>query len=191
MKTFTVTMLIMLNFSCATRTEPLAPKQVPLGAAVFLKIPPPACFKSSRQLRQRIEVTYLKEKKSLEALLRITDRRVQLIGLNSLGIEVFSLDYDGVDLKIEQLRPFAESFDPAFILADLSLAYAQSKCLAQHLSGPFAIAETSRFREIKEAGRPLIEIRYQNQDRLSGGLELKNLLRAYSYKIIFLEETPL
>jgi hypothetical protein len=162
-----------------------------IGNSVWLHLPNPKCLSKPRQVRQLLELTYKNEKKVIEAILKIENQRIQLIGLSPLGVEIFSLDYDGFVLKSQLLIPLSESFNPAFILADLSLAYADKGCLTKHLSGPFEINDSFGHREIYEASKKLIEINYQKEDRLGGGLEFKNLLRAYSYKITFLEELSL
>src|SRR5438128_388668 len=78
----------------------LAPAPKPTVDA--LPLLSPATLGFSRSVQQVLHVAYGEQDATLSAVLTVTPERLQVIGLNAVGLRLFTLDYDGAALKTER-----------------------------------------------------------------------------------------
>ena len=153
-----------------------------------LPLLPPAALGATRSVQQVLHVAYGDQGATLSAVLTVTPQNVQVIGLNAVGLRLFTLDYDGTTLKSERLPGLPEQIDPARVLADLELAFWPLTALqgALHDAGYQVTEPFARTRRLERDGKLVAEVHYAG-DPWSGRLWLSNFQFGYSLAV---DSTP-
>lgn len=93
------------------------------GAATTLPLLPPASLGAPLQAQQILHAAYGSDEATLQCVVETDATLLSIVCLTALGQRVFTLTYDGHELKALR-APFApDSIDPQHIVADLQLAY--------------------------------------------------------------------
>lgn len=94
-----------------------------MSAATTLPLLPPASLGAPLQARQILHAAYGSDEATLQCVVDADGALLSVVCLTALGQRVFTLTYDGRELKTLR-APFApDSIDPQRIVADLQLAY--------------------------------------------------------------------
>lgn len=124
----------MLNFRPSSCIAPIAaallaacangPTARPAAsAATTLPLLPPASLGAPLQAQQILHAAYGSDEATLQCVVDADSAVLSIVCLTALGQRVFTLSYDGRELKALR-APFApDSIDPQRIVADLQLAY--------------------------------------------------------------------
>ena len=146
---------------------------------------PPAALGGAHSAQQVLHVAYGDQEATLSAVLTVSRDHLQVIGLNAVGLRLFTLDYDGAQLKTERMPGLPEQIDPARVLADLQLAFWPLTALQNatrdsewRVSEPYA-----RTRRLKRAGKLAAEVHYADGKPWQGRLWLSNYQFGYSLAV--------
>ncbi|WP_051362213.1 DUF3261 domain-containing protein [Solimonas soli] len=83
----------------------------------------PASVGAPLQVQQILHAAYGSDESTLQCVVSDDAETLSVVCLTAMGQRVFTLDYDGRELKAQR-APFApDAIDPARIVADLQLAY--------------------------------------------------------------------
>lgn len=145
----------------------------------------PAALGSVQSVQQVLHVAYGEQQATLNAVLTVTPEHLQVIGLNAVGLRLFTVDYDAAGLRAERLPGLPAEIDPARMLADLQLAFwplaalqAAARGSAWEVSEPFA-----GMRRLRRAGRLIAEVHYADDHPWQGRLWLANYEFGYSLAV--------
>ena len=178
MRTLPAALCAVTLCSCAhTQTVQRAPELFPLLA--------PETLGTSQSVQQVLNVAYADKEATLTAVLTATPQHVQVIGLNAVGVRLFTVDYDGVSVKSERLPGLPDQIEPQRMLADLQLAFWPLPTLQQALQGStYEVGEpTPGTRRLKRAGKLAAEVHYADDHPWSGRLWLANYAFGYSLAV--------
>jgi hypothetical protein len=108
-----------------------------------------------------------------------------VVGLNPLGVRLFTLRYDGKDMHVEKAPGVPDAITPDRLLADLQLVYWPLRPLQETLqaAGFELTAPTPGSRRLRRGGRLVAEVHYAGDDAWSGRAWLVNLEFGYSLQI--------
>jgi hypothetical protein len=150
----------------------------------------PSTLGAERSVQQVLNVAYRDQEATLSVVLDVTQTHLQVIGLNAVGVRLFTIDYDGDHLKAERLPGLPEQIDAQRMLADLQLALWPLTALqAATQNTTYTIGEpTAGTRRVKRAGKLYEEVHYAGSDPWTGKLWLANFEFGYS---IAVESAPL
>src|SRR3546814_3823509 len=110
----------------------LAPADEAASTSPPLPLLSPASLGASLQAEQVLHVAYGSDEHSLQCVVRDDAKSLSLICLTGMGQRVFTLDYDGSDLKTWR-APFApDAIDPQRIVADLQLNRKSTRLNSSH-----------------------------------------------------------
>jgi hypothetical protein len=174
--------LVLLSACASQQTVQRAPEIFP--------VLPPATLGAERSVQQVLSVSFRDQEATLSVVLNVTPTHLQAVGLNAVGVRLFTIDYDGEHLKTERLPGLPEAIDAQRMLADLQLALWPLIALqAATQNTTFAIGEPiAGTRRVKRAGQLYEEVHYAGADPWSGRLWLSNYEFGYS---IAVESAPL
>jgi hypothetical protein len=82
----------------------------------------PASFGRSAQFEQLLHAAHGAQDASLLCMVTITPQQITVLGLTAMGQRVFTLSYDGSELRAERSSFAPERIQPQRILADIQLA---------------------------------------------------------------------
>jgi hypothetical protein len=161
----------------------MAPR--PASVVAGLPVLAPATLGESRTAQQVLHVAFGGRDATLSAVLSITPERLQVVGLNAVGLRLFTVEYAGGELKSERSPGLPSEVDPARVLADLQLAFwplaalqAATRDTAYEISEPYA-----RARRLKRDGRLIAEVHYADDRPWNGRVWLSNFEHGYSLAV--------
>lgn len=175
--------IALLLCACAhEQTVQRAPEIFPVLA--------PSTLGAERSVQQVLHVAYGEQEATLSVVLTVTPSHLEAIGLNAVGVRLFTVDYDGEHLRTERLPGLPEQIDAQRVLADLQLALWPLKALqGATQNSTYAIGEpVAGTRRVLRAGKLYAEVHYAGADPWSGRLWLSNYGFGYS---IAVESAPL
>ncbi|HZP13262.1 MAG TPA: DUF3261 domain-containing protein [Nevskiaceae bacterium] len=167
-----------------------AHEQTVQSAPEIFPVLPPSTLGTERSVQQVLNVSYRDQEATLSVVLDVTQAHLQVVGLNAVGVRLFTIDYDGERLKTEKLPGLPDAIDARRMLADLQLALWPLTALqAATQNSTYAIGEpTAGTRRVKRSGKLYEEVHYAGTDPWSGKLWLSNYEFGYS---IAVESAPL
>jgi hypothetical protein len=155
-------LLALLLAACARApvTEP-PPPQGPL-----LPLPAPAALGPDRTARYVLRIAYAGGETALQAAVNLAGGKLMLVGVDALGLRLFTLHYDGLGLKTEVAPSAPRGLDPARIIGDALLAYAPLPAWREALAGtPWELTEPAPgSRRLRRGGRLIAEVHYGGDD---------------------------
>lgn len=146
----------------------------PQRAAPALDAPPllaPSSLGATMQAQQILHAAYGSDEATLQCVVNADAELLSVICLTAMGQRVFSLDYDGRELKALR-APFApSSIDPARIVADLQLAYWPLSALqpAWQRAGYELSEPRPGLRRLQSGGRLVAEVHEAMPAQSEGG----------------------
>ena len=167
-----------------------AHEQAVQRAPEIFPVLPPSTLGAERSAQQVLSVSYRDQEATLSVVLNVTQTHLQAIGLNAVGVRLFTIDYDGAQLKTEKLPGLPAQIDAQRMLADLQLALWPLTALqAATNNTTYSIGEpVAGTRRVKRSGKLYEEVHYSGADPWSGKLWLSNYEFGYS---IAVESAPL
>jgi hypothetical protein len=157
----------------------------PASVAAGLPLLAPATLGESRTVQQVLHVAFGDRDATLNAVLSLTPEKLQVVGLNAVGLRLFTVEYAGGELKSERAPGLPAEVDPARVLSDLQLAFwplsalqAATRDTAYEIIEPYA-----RARRLKRNGRLIAEVHYADDRPWSGRVWLSNFEHGYSLAV--------
>lgn len=147
---------------------------------------PPAEIPAAILLKQRVTLSIKGQQRQFLVISKFSTERIVLVALLPTGQKLFTLDYDGIELKQESLAPV--EIPTRDILAIMQFALWPETSVKQHYaqSQGWITLFSSNQRELRRASGSLLKISYHPQ-----GLTVDNTLHGYQVEIYTLEKVDL
>jgi hypothetical protein len=190
MKLYSIICILLLTLflnSCALlRTSSEQTPTVTVLNQVSVQLPKPVAFGFNGSATQILTATYTINNAvktySSQVEIEKTPHKLLMVALSGFGAEVFSLQYDGVNIHSTSLPMPNAAMGVKHALADFIFTYAPPDVLNVMLQGTgLQLTGTAKMRVIRYQHKPVIKIYYQNIDPWQGKVTLHNL--ALHYKI--------
>lgn len=122
---------------------------------------------------------------TLSCVVTVNGGQMSVIGLNALGVRLFTLRYDGKLVSVEKSPGLPEKFNPEWLIADLQFVFWPLASLQGPLiEAGFQIIEPSPgTRQLRHGGLLIAEAHYPGADAWVGHSSLVNLEHNYSLQI--------
>jgi len=140
---------------------------------------------------QQIVIKTKKDKFEFVSLLEIHPYKLNLVALTPVGQKLFQLQYQPQQLNFSG-HGVPASFEPAFLLTDISLIYGKEKSLRQcfaQVKTPFSLKLSEDYagkgmsRLLRVGGDDEITISYSGKEVWGSNIMFKNKSRHYSIEI--------
>jgi hypothetical protein len=153
---------LVLLAGCAT--QPAAERTGPLLDPPL----PPASLGRELSASELVTAEHGGRSYRMRVELEVTAERLVVVGLSITGVPLFTLEQTAAGLNVESPAGDRLPFDPAYMLSDLQLVHWPADVLAQALAarGLELAAEPGARRVLDRAGRPLVEIAYDDATTL-------------------------
>jgi len=156
-------------------------QRIDIANEVFLVLPRADELTESFDATQVISAEYEDENRSFEAHLEARPGRITIVGLNTIGMVLFSITYDGTELLASGVAE-AQVINARYVLADVLMSHWDAEWLIPRLEGAtLEVAESSR--TVRRNGDIVIEIGYDSGSSWSGNARLVHHERGYSLRI--------
>lgn len=146
----------------------------------------PAAFGEHLISNQQVTITSTDHKFEFLAQLEVDKDRLVLVALTPIGQKLFQIIYRKQDLKFERFG-IPDAFDPAFLLADISLIYGDERildrCYSQTSLPHPEIEITKQQRAVIYPEGNKISIIYSRNDRWASDIVFTNSIRSYKIEI--------
>lgn len=176
-------MLLALLAGCVStpRTPPVGETDWPLLS--------PASLAQTRQSAQVLHGDYGDASFSLRSVVTVDARQLTVIGLTSLGLRAFTVNYDGRNLREERAPQVPEALRTRQLLNDLQLVFWPLPALQQawQAAGGEVSEPYPGTRRLRRAGSLLAEVHYA-ADPWNGRVWLRHFDHPYS---LYIESSPL
>jgi hypothetical protein len=122
---------------------------------------------------------------TMNCVVTVKDGVMTVIGLNAMGVRLFTLRHDGQRIQVEKAFAIPEAITPERLLADLQLVFWPLQPLQETLArAGYELGEiTPATRRLKRGDRLVAEVHYGSADAWSGRSWLVNLEFGYSLQI--------
>lgn len=146
----------------------------------------------ARTVVQQVEAQYGEHSERFIGQLEFHgDGRLTLAALSPLGQRLFLLQYDGRRLDYQPFAPLAGRFEPAYVLADLELAFWPVERLRPSLrAAGFELDEDQGVRRLSRDGALLASVRITPGAHWPARVVLDNPGRHYRLTLTTLEVSP-
>lgn len=146
----------------------------------------PSVYQVNLISNQQVTITTAEQSFEFLAQLEISSERLVLVALTPIGQKLFQIQYRPQELNYESFG-IPDSFEPAFLLADISLIYADKKvldgCYLQTGYAIPAIQHEKQERRVQFPGHKQIVISYSGRDKWNSDILFSNPNRSYSIQI--------
>ncbi len=146
----------------------------------------PSAFNERLISNQQVTITTAEHKFEFLAQLEVNKDRLVLVALTPIGQKLFQIVYRKKDLQFERFG-IPDAFDPVFLLADVSLIYADDQtlnhCYSQTSLPRPVIETTKQQRVVIYPGENEIRIIYSRADRWASNIVFINPIRGYKIEI--------
>ncbi len=189
MKSLCYVILLMLAFlltGCLPvhkSTQALQALSLVPGKAVHL--PALASLKTNLSASQVLQAHYAKGKTlSAEVHLELSASRFVIVAFGGWGGEVFSLEYNGKQLKTSHLPMPHAKLAINNMLRDFMFTYAPVRTVRTMLAGTgVKLSVTKKKRTFMAHGQPYMRIRYSHAEPWRGTIHLRNYVQHYRLSI--------
>ena len=163
--------------ACASTAPQTAPTPRPLVS--------PASLGSDRVVNQVVRGAFGAREFTLNCVVTMKDGAMTLVGLNSLGVRLFTVRYDGNTVQSEAAPAMSGPLMPERLLADLQLVYWPLASLSQPMAAAgWQLSEPSTgIRRLRRGEQLVAEAHYSTGDPWSGRSWLVNFELGYSLQI--------
>ena len=156
-------------------------QRIDIANEVFLLLPRADELVESFDATQVISAEYEDESRSFEAHLEARPGKITIVGLNTIGVVLFSITYDGNELFAGGVAE-AQVINARYVLADVLMSHWDVEWLKPRLEGA-TLAATESSRTVRRDGEAIIEIMYDSGTSWSGNARLTHRERGYSLRI--------
>jgi hypothetical protein len=146
---------------------------------------PPASLGSERVVNQVVRGAFGSREVTFNCAVTVKDGAMTLVGLNSLGMRLFTVRYDGKTVQSETTPAMQGPFVPERLIADMQLVFWPLESLANPLreSGWQLSEPAAGIRRLRHGGQLIAEAHYSGADPWSGRSWLVNFEYGYSLQI--------
>jgi hypothetical protein len=164
-------------------------QRIAIATDVFLMLPQASELSESFNATQVIAAQYADRSFSFEAHLESRPGKITIVALGALGGALFSISYDGVELRASGSVE-TQVINAEYVLADVLLAHWDVDWLNQHLQGAsIEAAEDGESRFLSRQDELVVDINYDTSDPWGGKATLTHLERGYVLDIRTVEYT--
>ncbi|MGH8541785.1 MAG: DUF3261 domain-containing protein [Stenotrophobium sp.] len=148
---------------------------------------PAASLGATRAAQQVLHAAFGDRDATMQCLVDVTPARISVIGLNAVGLRLFSVKVENGQTTVERSPGVPDTVQPARILADIELAYWPLTALqTAYANTPWQVSEPfPGTRRLLRDGRLIAEVHYAQPsgDRWQGRLWLSNFEFGYSLAV--------
>ena len=156
-------------------------QRIDIASEVFLVLPRADELTDSFDATQVISAEYAEEGHTFEAHLEARPGKITIVGLNTIGMVLFSITYDGTEMLASGVAE-AQVVNARYVLADVLMSHWDPEWLVSRLEGA-ALEVTESSRTVRRGGEAVIEISYDSDSSWSGNARLVHHERGYSLRI--------
>ncbi|MEB5705227.1 DUF3261 domain-containing protein [Pantoea anthophila] len=152
-----------------------------LKPGVKVTLPPPGIHPAFQQ-QQLLTGQVKGQSQSLLVLLSADEQQIDLAGLSSVGIRLFSLRYDAGGIHTQQLMPLPQMPAASQVLADIMLSYWPRDVWLKQLPSGWRLEDQGLKRRLFDADNQLVtEIDYLQRGSLRQPISIRQ--HAFGYQI--------
>jgi hypothetical protein len=173
---FVAVALLALGACASAPRQPASPQR---------PLVPPASLGSDRIVTQVVRGAFGARELTFNCVVTVKDANMTLVGLNSLGLRLFTVRYDGKTVSSEAAPAMSGPLMPERLLADLQLVYWPLASLAKPMAaGGWQITEPAAgVRRLRRGEQLVAEAHYSSEDPWHGRSWLVNFEFGYSLQI--------
>lgn len=177
-------LLLLALCACASTTERSLSDRVEVADAVLLRLPSTQELNQTLSATQILSGTYDTRSYTIQIELEWRRGSIALAALNSFGVLLFSMSYDGSVLETRSSSALMRGLRPEYVLADILMTYWEQPMLELHLeSANVTVRDTALRRAIDRSGSPVITIDYETESRWEGEVHFVHRERGYELLI--------
>lgn len=122
---------------------------------------------------------------TFNCVVTVKDGAMSVVGLNAVGVRLFTLRQDGSGVRVEKSAGVPAAFDPGHMLADLQLVFWPLAPLQSRLrEDGWQLSEPAPgTRRLQRGDRLVAEVHYAAEDAWTGRSWLVNLEYGYTLQI--------
>jgi hypothetical protein len=171
-----VALLAVALGACARNRQPGPPDAVPLP------LPPPQALGPARMSTYVLRIAFGRGETALQAAVHLQGDKLMLVGVDPLGLRLFTLHYDGATVQTEVAPNAPPGMDPARVISDAMLAYVPLAAWQERLAGtPWEVSEPAPgLRRLRRHGALIAEVHYSDKDPWKARLWVVNFEYRYS-----------
>lgn len=156
---FTLLMLLTLISACAHKTQ----NEAWLTKEIKIKLPAPH-FNQSYHDKQLLTFQYNNQENSIITLVEGKANQLKVIGLSTLGVRLFEIDYDGINIKTKQ-NIFVKQLPPAEqVLSDILLSILPAEKWQPLLPKEWTLIDNDSHRKLlNETQETIVDITYEQK----------------------------
>jgi hypothetical protein len=157
----------------------------PQPAAALRPLVPPASLGSDRVVNQVVRGAFGARELTFNCVVNVKDGVMTLVGLNSVGVRLFTVRFDGETVQSETAPAMSGPLMPERLLADLQLVYWPLASLAKPMAAAgWQLSEPSAgVRRLRRGEQLTAEAHYSSDDPWNGRSWLVNFEFGYSLQI--------
>jgi uncharacterized protein DUF3261 len=169
--------LALLVIGACASSPPPAPAPWPLVA--------PAALGGERVVSQVVRGAFGSRELTFSCVVTIKDGSMTLVGMNSLGLRLFTVRYDGKAVQSETTPAMQGAFMPERLLADMQLVFWPFASLEKPMrEAGWQLSEPAQgMRRLRRGDRLIAEAHYGGEDPWSARSWLVNFEQDYSLQI--------
>lgn len=177
---FLTFLVVLVAFAaCGSATVRTQQQQIEIAHDVYLVLPAAHELSESFNATQAIAAEYEDHAYSFEAHIEARPGMLTIVALNALGGPLFSITYDGVELRAQGAAE-AQLVNAEYVLADVLLAHWDIEWLNQRLDGAsMSSSESGAERFVTRDKALIIGILYDSPDPWGGATTLTHVERQY------------
>lgn len=146
----------------------------------------PSAFAANLIINQQVTIETPEHEFDFISQFEVNNKQLILVALTPIGQKLFQIQYRPQELQFQRFG-IPDSFNPAFLLTDVSFIYGDKKALETcyqltHLPRP-SISMQNQQRTISYPGQKDITITYSSTDKWSSNIVFKNPARNYTIEI--------
>jgi hypothetical protein len=171
--------ITLLALGACAGSPPLAP------AASLRPLVAPASLGSERVVNQVVRGAFGARELTFNCVVTVKQGVMTLVGMNSFGVRIFTVRYDGKAVQSETAPAMHGPFMPEILLADMQLVFWPLASLEKPmLEAGWQLSEsTPGIRRLRRGEQLVAEAHYGNEDPWTGQSWLVNFEYGYSLQI--------
>jgi len=175
--------LVLLMLGACAGSPPTATATAP--AAAVWPLVAPASLGTERIVNQVVRGAFGARELTFNCVVTVKDGSMTLVGMNSLGLRLFTIRYDGATVQSETAPAMRGAFVPERLLADIQLVFWPFASLEKPMreAGWQLSKPAPDIRRLRHGEQLIAEAHYIGEDPWSGRSWLVNFEHGYSLQI--------
>lgn len=180
-----LSVFMVLLAGCVSMQHNLATaKGLPIAPGVVMPLPKLSTLDLHLTASQLLTAHYGKKAITSQVQVEINSHKLVMVAFGGWGGEVFSINYNGKQIKSSHLPMPHAAVGVQSVLRDFLLTYTPLGKLQKLLqSQDITVVQTGRVRKLQVAGKTIIKIVYAHANPWQGSVRLYNYLRHYKINI--------